>query len=461
MEGDARGKKRRREPAGDASADDAAAAALPTRIRKAWREGTGGATAMGEPGAVRFSHTWDEHKGLNAATFKSGPWEAEEDALLRTAFGEFASLHGLDDAAQKVLIVDGARASDLPDCWKFVAEHFQFRTLRAIRKRGERLLHPGNNQGAWSSDEQATLLRLVAKYGKKWRKIGKKMQRYPQDLMGYYARLAVPEGATRETGIWTSTEEDSLVELVRRYGTRVAGGSGGYKSIPWGVIAEQLGSRHSSACKLKWDYNNFGAVRLGIAWSAEVDRALLAAIAASGAETPTEVPWHALIPGRTGPSCKLRFGELCTAHAPYGMGFTESLDCLLEAAPRFAAGEAAAAAPARKRRGKEAAKSRRRGDDDEEEEATAEGEEGVAGAAEVAAPAAATDDDDDDDVAAAAVEKRERKRLKREKRAAAEAAAAAEADAAASAAAFAAAEEEKHERKKIRKEQKCAKEAAR
>ena len=289
------------------------------------------ATPMGDGDPPRFAHSWNEHKGPNAAAFKHGPYTADEDERIKAAFNEFCSLHGLDAEGRTALIVQGARAAQLPDCWKFVAEGFQFRTLRSVRQRGERLLHPGCGRGGLTAEEQTMLSHLLATLGPKWHDIGKLMNRYPQDLMSMHARGGPALGGDRAPSMWSSAEEDALVALVRKHGRRVEGG--GFTSIPWVLVAEQLGSRNSAACKLKWD-SGLGTARCGLVWDAAADAALVRGVAADGGERSEDVKWWSVLPGRPGPECRERFSTLRRELPQHGgaLSFGDAVDALLSAA---------------------------------------------------------------------------------------------------------------------------------
>ncbi|KAM5298565.1 snRNA-activating protein complex subunit 4 [Ctenodactylus gundi] len=101
-------------------------------------------------------------------------------------------------------------------------------------------LDPGLKKGVWAPDEDAKLLRAVAKYGEQdWFKIREEVpgRSDAQCRDRYLRRLHF----SLKKGRWTAKEEEQLLELIEKYGA-------GH----WAKIASELPHRSDSQCLSKW-----------------------------------------------------------------------------------------------------------------------------------------------------------------------------------------------------------------
>lgn len=206
-------------------------------------------------------------------------------------------------------------------------------------RRAIRLLHPDNLKGDITEEEKALVVRLHAKHGPAWKKIGRIMGRFPAHLSNLWSRLG--DGAAA-SGLWSASEESRLVELITRHGER-SSGTGGYVNIPWTLVARELGTRSPGQVLAKWA-SGFGERRLGLAWTAADDLALARGVAADGGETRDEVYWHEVMPGRYVTDCRRRFDQLAKrlTHSDQ-LSFIEVVDRLVVDLEAAAMSEKAAA----------------------------------------------------------------------------------------------------------------------
>jgi hypothetical protein len=288
---------------------------------KSWR--LPGAGAKEAQGGDKYVHSWNEHKA--ADNFKQGKWNPIEDMKLLELFDEYCAVHSLEGDERLKPLTDIAKGTHEQDIWRFIAEGFKHRTLRSVMRRTIRLLHPTNNQGAFSSAEKDLFIQLVAKHGTAWKMIGRIMNRFPPSLAVLWTRI----GTESNKGAWTPEEEEQLCALVARYGTR-NDATGAYVDIPWARVARELATRNPEQVLRKWS-SGFGERRMGLTWTAADDEALARAVAADGGEERAEVYWGELgLPGRTGTDCRRRFDQLCKRLPHHAQTpFVERVDALI------------------------------------------------------------------------------------------------------------------------------------
>ena len=324
----------------------------------------------------RFSHAWNEHLLEDAAErFDAGRFSAREDALALRAYREACAARGLDGAAALAPVTDAEpfRKGAQRAVWLEVAARFERRTVRAVKRRCERLLHPDARKGRWSARDRARLAALVAQKGHRWTEIGALLGRTPHSCAGAFAKLeprAIGAGAgagaggggeeeeggepqpragaaatgsssaaaaaalpreRRRSGDWDAREVAELLRLVRLHS--VALPDGGAADIVWSAVAAGMGGARSiSQCCSKWAHGASRLLGRAGAWDLAADRALVAAVVRAGADCAEHVPWARLMPGRrSGAECGDRFRALCKRlPGAAALDFVDAVDALAE-----------------------------------------------------------------------------------------------------------------------------------
>lgn len=129
-----------------------------------------------------------EHKENKEVMIK-GAWSPDEDEVMKQAVAQ----HGTD--------------------WKAIAKCVRGRTAKQCRDRYKLKLDPSINHGPWSPEEDQTLLKLHAEYGRQWTRIAKMMRgRTENSVKSRFASLQ--RSKIRE---WTE-EEDRLLWDKREEG---------------------------------------------------------------------------------------------------------------------------------------------------------------------------------------------------------------------------------------------------
>ncbi|RYG41163.1 hypothetical protein EON68_03400, partial [archaeon] len=259
---------------------------------KKWKLPTAGAQAA-EDG--RYLHMWNEHQAPESRdNFKYGRWSPQEDSTLLAAINEYCTIHSVSPEEKVRMVTESVHGTRLQHCWKELAAVFKHRTMRSVWRRAVRLLHPGNNRGPWTIEEREKLLRLAEVHNRKWKEIGRIMNRLPNSVRNTYYELTAP--TSRSDGVWSKDEEERLEDVVRSLGR--VGSDGSIDDIPWTAVSVQMKTRSPMQCQKKWR-NSMASRVMKLTWNPQVDRALVEAILADGGETTDEVDWSKLMPGRT------------------------------------------------------------------------------------------------------------------------------------------------------------------
>eukprot|EP00245_Coleochaete_scutata_P013176 TRINITY_DN5284_c0_g1_i5.p1 TRINITY_DN5284_c0_g1~~TRINITY_DN5284_c0_g1_i5.p1 ORF type:complete len:580 (-),score=133.03 TRINITY_DN5284_c0_g1_i5:41-1594(-) len=284
--------------------------------------------------------TWREDKKRPGLIY--GRFTAAEDNVLREAVKLYREQHGLGEDRLNDLLYKVTKNADLKGCWLEIAKCLPQRTVRLIRARALRLLDKTSNLGPFTESEDKKLRRLVGKYGRKWKKLQKKMGRYAGDLAD---RWQVIEGKDRHNaGKWSQDELERLSALVHKdlflqarmqtmgYKTHPKWADGG-DGISWTHIAKQLGTRNYLQCLQTWHLVLAPAMFGDEKWTVGDDHHLLRGLMQSEADGEDEVDWDKLIPERDGIVCRTRWRRILK-HLP--QGFWSFEEKLVIATRRFA-----------------------------------------------------------------------------------------------------------------------------
>ena len=97
------------------------------------------------------------------------------------------------------------------------------------------------NPGRWSKEEDEKLLTIIENHGERWSLIAKQFpDRSEVQCHRRWSKVVNPEIVK---GTWTKEEDEKVVELVRKYGTK-----------RWTLVAQHLKGRLAKQCRERW-YN--------------------------------------------------------------------------------------------------------------------------------------------------------------------------------------------------------------
>ncbi|XP_048368604.1 snRNA-activating protein complex subunit 4 isoform X2 [Sphaerodactylus townsendi] len=156
----------------------------------------------------------------NSKDFKRSEWTPEEDQMLSQ------------------LVQDMRVGSHIP--YRKIAYYMEGRDSAQLIYRWTRRLDPNLKHGSWTPEEDALLLKAVAKYGERdWYKI--RMEVPGRNDIQCRDRYLFSLHYDIRKGKWSKEEERKLIELTEKYGV-------GH----WAKIALELPHRSGTQCLSKW-----------------------------------------------------------------------------------------------------------------------------------------------------------------------------------------------------------------
>lgn len=271
--------------------------------------------------------TWRE--SLKRVNVKTGRFSKKEEDALREAVIQYAMSTGHSTTDFSWIIgKKDYNENEIRGVWTAVAQALPQRTIKAVAAAGVRMFHPFANKGAWTPNEDATLLALVNSDDKKWTKISHEIERTPEACRLRWREIHAEEW---KSGKWEKDEEDRLVEAVREYGGErslkgnstvpIVDSQGNVIAPPnrrmilddvnWEAVVRHVKTRSRIQCVKKWYIRMAPTLEDRGEWAKEDDKNLLKSLwELSKRENNLmehEVKWDTIVSGRSADQCKRRW----------------------------------------------------------------------------------------------------------------------------------------------------------
>ncbi|RFN50704.1 putative bas1-transcription factor [Fusarium flagelliforme] len=150
------------------------------------------------------------------------PWNAAEDATLRTLVGHFGASRGSEGR------------------WKDIAAGLEGRTAKECRKRWLHSLDPSLRKGRWTSQEDEILLSAYARLGPVWNDIANLIPGRKDDQCSKRYNDILNPSAKNRLSDWTADEDNLLRQGVATLGHR------------WVAISSRIPGRPPLTCRNRW-----------------------------------------------------------------------------------------------------------------------------------------------------------------------------------------------------------------
>ncbi|VEU20222.1 DEKNAAC100933 [Brettanomyces naardenensis] len=167
----------------------------------------------------------------------------QEMEALDTFIRDYCGIKGLtlDDIRHRVWGNERIRDT----FWKTVQKVLPYRSRASLYKHVRRTYHVFKVRGKWTEEDDEKFAALASKYEGKWRIIGLKMGRMPEDCRDRW-RNYIKCGDKRRKNKWEPEEEEKLEEVVR--------GMSSKETINWTKVSERMGGTRSRIqCRYKWN----------------------------------------------------------------------------------------------------------------------------------------------------------------------------------------------------------------
>jgi hypothetical protein len=176
--------------------------------------------AEGMPGLtyMQCRARWFDHFD-HSIDRETGPWTAQEDAVLTSA----------------VIKQNGHY------CWVDVAEQIPTRSFHQCKQRWLQLKLTNYRVGKWTDEEGAMLTKAVKIHGKNWIAIAKEIPGRSNIQCQKRWTAAVVHNRDWATGDWTAVEDAMLTAGVKQHGRS------------WGMVAGEVPNRSHAQCRQRFE----------------------------------------------------------------------------------------------------------------------------------------------------------------------------------------------------------------
>ena len=135
-------------------------------------------------------------------------YSVEETESLRKFLMQYAEAHSLswEQMVDRMATIERKPAPG--GLWDQVAAVLPLRSKDSVVRHCRRQFHPYGQRGSWTKEEDEQLEEAVEKYGRRWAKVGKIINRHPNHARDRYRDYVAAKGF--KTGRWSAWEVRQL-----------------------------------------------------------------------------------------------------------------------------------------------------------------------------------------------------------------------------------------------------------
>jgi hypothetical protein len=174
--------------------------------------------------------------------------------------------------------------------WSLIAKNFTNRSESSCRYRYYNHHFSNLKHTRWTDDERDKVQEMLHRFGNRWMEFSMNLDRSP-DSIRYQANYNLVHV---RKGPWTKEEDEKLRQLVEKHGKRFT------------LVSKEFGTRNFSQCYQRWCHSVDPSIRKG-PWTEVEDVELQKAVKLHGRRWLLVM---SAVPGRTPAQCRLRYAYL-------------------------------------------------------------------------------------------------------------------------------------------------------
>ncbi|KAL7153483.1 hypothetical protein ABFS83_04G171800 [Erythranthe nasuta] len=254
----------------------------------------------------------------------------EEDEMVKQSVYNYIEYNDLGDEGLD-MVLNCSKHPKLKGCWKEIASAIPYRPTEAIYFRAHILFRRSDNR-KWTQEELDMVIKHQAEHGNKWKPLADELGKHRAHLKDTWRRLKLQN---QNKGHWSQKEHQKLFDLVNldlqlKVNEEKKSKHGMLRdNICWTAVSDNLATRQSAVCCLKW-YSQLTSpmVAQGI-WSDTDDYRMVDALYGLDATCKEDVDWDSLVEGRSGDLCLKRWNQMTLHIGGYARkSFAEQVEVL-------------------------------------------------------------------------------------------------------------------------------------
>ncbi|KDP44003.1 hypothetical protein JCGZ_05470 [Jatropha curcas] len=257
----------------------------------------------------------------------------EEDEMVKVAVLNYIDSHGLGEEGLN-MVLHCKKYPEVKNCWKEIGAALPWRPHSSVYYRAH-ILFQRDKKRKWTPEEVEFVQKFHEKYGSDWKTMAEILGKHRFHVKDTWRRIKLKN---RKEGRWSQEEYQNLFDLVNK-DLRLKALEEVKKSkhgmlrdnISWTAISDQLGTRTTPTCCLKW-YNQLTSPMVAQGeWLDVDDYNLVIALYDLDACCMEDVDWDSLLEHRSGDLCRKRWSQMVKHIGEHGnKSFADQVEVLMQ-----------------------------------------------------------------------------------------------------------------------------------